>query len=155
MTSEESQEIIVKVDEVDDDEKIDKDEKFDKDRPHNGSSISMVEISENRRYLVTYSKDDEAIVWWSISDVKGGVEDEDNNKEAKDIKQDILPISRINNVYHVIRMCVSNQNILAYIYINDVDDVDSGLSMSMYYLSRFILLTSKYSINFMTNFFFF
>src|SRR3954468_3708300 len=127
MTSEESQEIIVKVDDNKTNDEND-DEKIDKDRPHNGSSISMVEISQDRRYLVTYSKDDDSIIGWSITDVKGGVEDEDNNKEAKDIKQDILPISRINNVYHVIHMCVSNKNILAYIYINDVDDVDSGLS---------------------------
>ena len=82
-------------------------------RPHNGNSISKVEISQNRKYLVTYSEDDNSIVGWKI---------EIEEKESGIIPL-IDPKPKIKNVGRVYRMCISNNNILAYTYVNNDDDV--------------------------------
>jgi hypothetical protein len=99
---------------------------FNKGKPHNGNPISMVEISQERKYLVTYSKDDDSIVRWEIGEGEG-----DKSTNGDDIKQVIEPISKINDVNHIFHMCVSDTNdkyILAYIYANDANDV--GMSIS-------------------------
>jgi len=85
--------------------------------PHNGNPISMIEISPNGKYLVTYSEDDETIVGWNveydkiIKEKDNSMEEKDDDpKEIKDIKQD-----NTCEVYPILNMCVSDQNILAYI----------------------------------------
>ena len=93
---------------------IDIDNEKNSSQPHKGKSISKVEISQNREYLVTYSEDDNSIVGWKFIYTEKG---QDGN-----IIPFIGPKSRINNVGRVLRMCVSKDNILAYIYVNDHDN---------------------------------
>ena len=89
--------------------------------PHNGNPISMIEISPNGKYLVTYSEDDETIVGWNVEYDEIIKEEKDDPKKIKDLKQDkvIKECKHIPNntceVYPILQMCVSDQNILAYI----------------------------------------
>jgi WD40 repeat protein len=70
---------IDKIDEIDDDkidDKIDVDKIFTfdniNDEPHklhNGKPITMIEISPNEKYLITYSKEDGSIIGWNVEDI--------------------------------------------------------------------------------------
>ncbi|PKB96224.1 hypothetical protein RhiirA5_435205, partial [Rhizophagus irregularis] len=47
-------------------DKIDFDEIFTfDDERHNGKPITMIEISPNERYLITYSNEDRSIIGWN------------------------------------------------------------------------------------------
>ncbi|PKC55015.1 hypothetical protein RhiirA1_476313, partial [Rhizophagus irregularis] len=39
------------------------------DEPHNGRPITMIEISPNEKYLITYSEEDHSIVGWNVEDI--------------------------------------------------------------------------------------
>ncbi|PKC55693.1 hypothetical protein RhiirA1_429451, partial [Rhizophagus irregularis] len=65
---------------------VDKTFSFD-DKRHNGKPITMLEISPNEKYLVTYSEEDRSIVGWNIEDIDKAqlkfhqtVEVEENNE---------------------------------------------------------------------------
>ena len=77
--------------------------------PHNGEYINEMKISPNGKYLVTYSEEDETIVGWNVT----------RQVENKD-----EPIIEKNNTVRVKKeirdMCVSNGNILAYSYNNQI-----------------------------------
>uniref|UniRef100_U9U019 Uncharacterized protein n=1 Tax=Rhizophagus irregularis (strain DAOM 181602 / DAOM 197198 / MUCL 43194) TaxID=747089 RepID=U9U019_RHIID len=73
------------------------------DKPHNGKPITIMRVSPNGKYLVTYSKDDESIVGWNIANVEEG-----------QLKSDY---SRTHKGYHEIEeICVSDDKKLAYIH---------------------------------------
>ncbi|CAI2190288.1 18119_t:CDS:2, partial [Funneliformis geosporum] len=74
----------------------DEQKKSRKSSPHNCSPISMMKISPNGNYIVTYSKDDKTIVGWNVED------------------KNIIDGEHIE-VNHVFHMCVSDERILAYI----------------------------------------
>ncbi|RGB28699.1 hypothetical protein C1646_767526, partial [Rhizophagus diaphanus] len=67
-----SEVIEIDVDDVDkndvDENDVDKIFTFD-DEPHNGKPITMLEISPNEKYLITYSKEDHSIVGWNVEDI--------------------------------------------------------------------------------------
>ena len=108
---------------------------------HNGKSISRIEISENVKYLVSYSADDDSIVGWEITKDTKDKMDEENDEVEEKYKLDFKP--EINYVGRVFQMCVSNDNILAFTYVNGDDDVKTG--KQNYYLQLFTLLASKRS----------
>src|SRR5688572_9910188 len=59
----------IDVDNIDVD-KIDVDKPFTfDDGRHNGKPITMIEISPNEKYLITYSKEDKSIVGWNVIDI--------------------------------------------------------------------------------------
>src|ERR1044072_5107585 len=39
------------------------------DERHNGKPITMIEISPNEKYLITYSKEDRSIIGWNVEDI--------------------------------------------------------------------------------------
>jgi hypothetical protein len=115
---------IDKIDEIDDD-KIDIDEidvdKNDVDniftfdgindephKPHNGKPITMMEISPNEKYLITYSKEDSSIVGWNVENIdKVQLKFDQTVKINKDYRRRCTCI------------CVSDEKKLAYIvYFN-------------------------------------
>ncbi|CAG8483535.1 3153_t:CDS:2 [Funneliformis caledonium] len=75
-----------------------RDEKSQKSSSHN---ISMMKISPNGNYLISYSKKDETIVGWNVEDK--------NIVDGEDIKEDHF-ITGCEKVFH---MCVSDEKILA------------------------------------------
>ncbi|GBC03030.1 hypothetical protein RclHR1_04950002 [Rhizophagus clarus] len=73
------------------------------DKPHNGKPITMMKVSPNGKYLVTYSKDDESIIGWNVVNLDEG-----------QLKPDY---SRTHKGYHEIEeICVSDDKKLAYIH---------------------------------------
>jgi hypothetical protein len=84
------------------------------DKPHNGKPVTMMRVSPNGKYLITYSKDDESIVGWNVANVVEGR-----------LKSDYI---RTHKGYHEIEeICVSDDKKLAYIHdiylgksINDI-----------------------------------
>ena len=90
----------------------------DETRAHNGQNIysKILGISENRKYLVTYSKDDKSIVGWEIEEAVVNEEDVVKEKVVVNKKvEKIVPRSKIEGVDSISYMCVSNENILAFI----------------------------------------
>src|SRR3954462_12815880 len=66
-------------------------DKIDKyNPPHNGKPITMIEVSPNEKYLVTYSNKDHSIVDWNVEDKDEGQlklndsEDDGWNNDDKD-----------------------------------------------------------------------
>ena len=70
------------------------------DEPHNGKPITMIEISPNEKYLITYSKEDRSIVGWNV---------EDKDKVQLKFDQTV----KINEV-EIESLCVSDDKKLAY-----------------------------------------
>jgi WD40 repeat protein len=95
--------------EIDDKKEIDSDINniIDKDeKPHHGKPITMIEVSPNGNYLVTYSPEDSSIIGWDVY--------------CEDEGQPILkPKHRhiIHYYYNVnMHISVSNTKKIAYIY---------------------------------------
>jgi WD40 repeat protein len=90
-----------------DNDKIDIDEndsdKNNPDKPHNGKPITTIEVSPNGKYLVTYSAEDKSIVGWNVDDHVEG-----------QLKLDCC--HNIEKYEGIIKICVSDDNILALIY---------------------------------------
>uniref|UniRef100_U9UQ45 Uncharacterized protein n=1 Tax=Rhizophagus irregularis (strain DAOM 181602 / DAOM 197198 / MUCL 43194) TaxID=747089 RepID=U9UQ45_RHIID len=80
---------------------VDKIFTFDDER-HNGKPITMIEISPNEKYLITYSKEDRSIVGWNVEDI-----DKVQLKfhQAVKINEDIIK-----------SLCVSDDKKLAHVY---------------------------------------
>ena len=86
------------------------------DKPHNGKPINMMEISPNGKYLVTYSESNRTIVGWNVEyDMKEKGDDTKKVKEDKVIKGCKHMPNNTFEVSSIFHMCVSDQNILAYI----------------------------------------
>ncbi|CAG8466075.1 467_t:CDS:10 [Funneliformis caledonium] len=83
--------------------------------PHNGEPISMMEISPNGKYLVTYSEVDKTIVVWNVENIKDIIEGEDLKGKhlINYYKHELVETSR--SIFHI---CVSDEKILAYINNN-------------------------------------
>jgi|SRR6266498_634634 len=77
------------------------------DKPHNNNPISMMEISPNGKYLVTYSEKDKTIVGWDVES-RDIIEDEKCNQCNHELNYPV-------NGEKIFQMCVSNEKILAYI----------------------------------------
>ncbi|GBC04660.1 hypothetical protein RclHR1_00580025 [Rhizophagus clarus] len=88
--------------------KINNDDKID--NPHNGNLITIIQVSPNGSYVVTYSPEDHSVVGWNSLD-----DDEQKLKPDRSIK-----ISD-NNIQQI---CVSNNKELAYIYDNKLKIID-------------------------------
>lgn len=75
---------------------------------HNGKPITLIEVSPNEDYLVTYSKEDKSIIGWNVKGV---------NEGKKCYSDNDVQISDVN----LRQICISDNQILAYIY-NDNDN---------------------------------
>ncbi|PKY22083.1 hypothetical protein RhiirB3_435900, partial [Rhizophagus irregularis] len=90
-------------------DKIDVDKNDDKiftsdNELHNGKPITLIEISPNEKYLITYSKEDESFVGWNVEDKdKVQLKFDQTVKINKDIR------------YEITNLCVSDDKKLAYI----------------------------------------
>ncbi|UZO06889.1 uncharacterized protein OCT59_027194 [Rhizophagus irregularis] len=130
--------IEIEVDKIDDKIEVDKiDDKIDVDKNvvdkfftfdderHNGKSITMVEISPNEKYLITYSEEDGSIVGWNVEDIDKvqlefhqAVKTNGDNKDKK---------------YGINRLCVSDDKKLAYItYTITVIDMNNKKDIALY-----------------------
>ncbi|PKK61398.1 hypothetical protein RhiirC2_718447 [Rhizophagus irregularis] len=100
----------IEVDDVDkiDFDKIDVDENdVDIEEPHNGKSITRIEISPNEKYLITYSEEDCLIFDWNVEDI-----DKVQLKFHQAVKT-----NNDNEIYkyEIKSLCVSDDKKLAYI----------------------------------------
>ncbi|PKY49985.1 hypothetical protein RhiirA4_529172 [Rhizophagus irregularis] len=87
---------------------------YNDEKPHHGNSITMIEISPNGSYLVTYSKKDRSIVGWNVDyENEGSLKPEINHYHI---------IHYYNNVN--INISVSNDKKIAYIYDNRLTIID-------------------------------
>ena len=73
-------------------------------KPHNGDPISMMEVSPNGEYLVSYSEKDKTIVGWNVAHIENKDENHERCKPNNIVKEE--------RIFH---MSVSNEKILAYI----------------------------------------
>ncbi|PKY17222.1 hypothetical protein RhiirB3_382357 [Rhizophagus irregularis] len=74
---------------------------------HNSKPITLIEVSPNEEYLVTYSKEDKSIIGWNFKGINEGKCYSDNDVQISDV--------------NLRQICISDNQILAYIY-NDNDD---------------------------------
>ncbi|UZO26961.1 uncharacterized protein OCT59_019171 [Rhizophagus irregularis] len=92
------------------------------DEPHNGKPITMIEISPNENYFITYSERDSSIVGWNVEDI---------NKVQ-------LKFDKTVKINHGIKsLCVSDNKKLAYIchgdnFVIDMDNKDKNIALSFY-----------------------
>ncbi|CAB4441639.1 unnamed protein product [Rhizophagus irregularis] len=103
----------IEVDDVDkiDFDKIDVDENdVDKifEEPHNGKSITRIEISPNEKYLITYSEEDRSIFDWNV---------EETDKVQLKFHQVVKTNNEDNEIYkyEIKSLCISDDKKLAYI----------------------------------------
>ncbi|PKC61010.1 hypothetical protein RhiirA1_425308 [Rhizophagus irregularis] len=85
---------------------VDKIFTFDDER-HNGKLITMIEISPNENYFITYSKVDRSIVGWNVENI-----DKVQPKFHQTVKIDEKDKCEIKS------LCVSDDKKLAYIHYN-------------------------------------
>lgn len=76
--------------------------------PHNGKPITKIGISPEEKYLVTYSPNDYSIFGWSID--KGELNPDNYRYDT--------PFGFFNGEYEMEKICVSDDEKLAYIYRN-------------------------------------
>ena|SRR5688500_1549571 len=77
----------------------------DNGKPHNNKPITMIEVSPNGKFLITYSKLDESFVGWNVVDIdKSQFEPGEPHK------------SPYSGVPKGIQMCASDDKKLVYIY---------------------------------------
>jgi WD40 repeat protein len=95
------------------------------DVPHNGESITKLELSPNGRYLVTHSENDRSIVGWNVKDTDKGpkINDEISKKTngTEVVREQLKPDTavktiKINSKYKIKQVCVSDNKKLACIY---------------------------------------
>ncbi|GBC19346.2 hypothetical protein GLOIN_2v1729118 [Rhizophagus irregularis DAOM 181602=DAOM 197198] len=85
-----------------DENDVDKIFNFDGEQ-HNGKPITMLEISPNEKYLITYSEEDRSIVGWNVEDI-----DKVQLKFHQAVKTK-------ETKYGIKSLCVSDDKKLAYI----------------------------------------
>ncbi|GET61808.1 hypothetical protein GLOIN_2v1581173 [Rhizophagus irregularis DAOM 181602=DAOM 197198] len=103
--------IEIEVDKID----VDKIFIFDDEphKPHNGKPITMIEISPNEKYLITYSEEDRSIVGWNVEDI-----DKVQLKFHKTVEI-YRYIKRTAYDIYVRSLCVSDDKKLVGIYDHD------------------------------------
>ncbi|CAI2165719.1 10972_t:CDS:2 [Funneliformis geosporum] len=79
------------------------------DKPHNGKPITMMEISPNANYIVTYSEEDKTIVGWNAGVEKGKLEP---IKPTEKEHFHIIPIE--DEMEKIVQMCISDNKELVY-----------------------------------------
>ncbi|PKY47712.1 hypothetical protein RhiirA4_544150, partial [Rhizophagus irregularis] len=106
--------IEIEVDKIDDKIDVDKNDidkifTFDDvdDKSHNGKPITMIEISPNEKYLITYSKEDHSIIGWDVEDI-----DKFQLKFHQTVK---INEDNEDNENRIKILCVSDDKKLAYI----------------------------------------
>jgi hypothetical protein len=80
------------------------------DKLHNDKSI--IEISPNGKYIVTYSKEDRSIVGWNVEDIDEGRLEPDSTVKAV----------KVDSNRWINQICVSDDKKLAYIHHYNVND---------------------------------
>ncbi|PKC02123.1 hypothetical protein RhiirA5_425705, partial [Rhizophagus irregularis] len=99
------------------------------DEPHNGKPITMIEISPNENYLITYSKEDSSIAGWNVKDMdKVQLKFDQTVKINKDNE---------DNEYEIESLCVSDDKKLAYIdtrgyNVIDMVNKDKKIALDLY-----------------------
>src|SRR5687767_13508831 len=79
--------------------------------PHNGKTISKLEISMNGKYLVTYSEEDEIIVGWNVEGIEEG-----KNESVQTLEECIYEPDNVVKLFgDIIHMRISDKKILTYI----------------------------------------
>ncbi|RIA90474.1 hypothetical protein C1645_154339 [Glomus cerebriforme] len=97
------------------------------DKPHNGKPITMIELSPNETYLVTYSPENKSFIGWNVENVEGEFQ----------LKPDDYCHIIDEYVEHrnVVNMCVSDDKKLAYIrdiwYLNLIDMNNDGQKIEL------------------------
>ncbi|PKK57387.1 hypothetical protein RhiirC2_871830, partial [Rhizophagus irregularis] len=93
------------------------------DEPHNGKPITMIEISPNENYLITYSKKDRSVAGWNVKDM-----DKVQLKFDQTVKID---------KYEIESFYVSDDKKLAYVYRNrrysviDMNNKDKKIALDL------------------------
>ncbi|PKY49540.1 hypothetical protein RhiirA4_465572, partial [Rhizophagus irregularis] len=95
---------------------------------HNGKPITMIEISPNENYLITYSKEDSSIAGWNVKDM-----DKVQLKFDQTVKIDE---DNEDNEYKIESLCVSDDKKLAYIKhrscsVIDMDNKDKKIALDL------------------------
>src|SRR6266542_2448270 len=95
----------IDIDKNDDDKIFTFDDINDKPhKPHKSKPITVIEISPNENYLITYSHEDRSIDGWNVEDL---------DKVQLNFDQ---TVKIETNIYHKIKsLCVSDDKKLAYI----------------------------------------
>src|SRR6266498_2641404 len=88
-------------------------------KPHNGHPITKMEISSNEEYLVTYSEKDKTIVGWNVHN--------DEYKPNGPILNSTISVDQ-----RIFYMCVSNNNVLAYLEYYDETNTEDHYLLSKY-----------------------
>ncbi|RGB44239.1 hypothetical protein C1646_748964 [Rhizophagus diaphanus] len=83
-------------------------------KPHNGKPITMIEISPNEKYLITYSEKDYSVVGWNVEDMDKVQLKFDKTVEINEINKD-----NTDNKYGIKSLCVSDDKKLACVYRNE------------------------------------
>ncbi|CAG8438891.1 8345_t:CDS:10 [Funneliformis caledonium] len=105
------------------------------DKPHNGKPITMMEVSPNAKYIVTYSEEDQTIVWWDAGIEKGKLE------PIKPAEREQFHILRIEDEEEkIVQMCISDNKELvyskleygSYIYYDSKIDIHKYLKFILY-----------------------
>ncbi|PKB99495.1 hypothetical protein RhiirA5_429594 [Rhizophagus irregularis] len=81
------------------------------DEPHNGKPITIIEISPNENYLITYSEEDRSVAGWNVEDMdKVQLKFHQTVRINEDKEDDEF------NSYEIKSLCVSDDKKLAYVY---------------------------------------
>ncbi|CAI2177911.1 2752_t:CDS:2 [Funneliformis geosporum] len=116
-------------------------------KPHEGSPITMIEISPNAKYIVTYSEEDKTIVGWNVKDDKCKLIPDftiNSDKIFRNNKTDEVVANDEKTIFH---MCVSDEKmlVLSYVeygshtegnvndYLNLIDMKDQDREMELYF----------------------
>ncbi|CAG8498978.1 7075_t:CDS:2 [Funneliformis mosseae] len=92
-------------------------EQIKSDKPHEGSQITIIEISPNANYIVTYSEKDKTIVGWNIEDEEGKLKSDctfNSDKIFRVKKTEEFDEEDKKKFFH---MCVSDKKKLVLSYV--------------------------------------
>src|SRR3984957_9712843 len=95
--------------EISEDHQIDIDNDTANNRlPYSGKTITMIKVSPNEKYLVTYSEqDNNSFVGWNVKDVDEG--------QLKSVTKPINTTSQNVLDMDILDMCISDDKIFVYI----------------------------------------
>ncbi|CAG8489395.1 9672_t:CDS:10 [Funneliformis caledonium] len=87
------------------------------DKPHNGSPITMMEISPNAKYIITYSEKDKTIVGWNVDDEEGQLRPDCTIKSDKIFRFNKTEEIDEEDEKKIFHMCVSDEKKLVLSYV--------------------------------------
>ncbi|CAG8567938.1 8311_t:CDS:2 [Funneliformis mosseae] len=87
------------------------------DKPHNGSPITMMEISPNAKYIITYSEKDKTIVGWNVDDEEGQLKPDCTIKSDKIFRFNKTEEIDEEDEKKIFHMCVSDEKKLVLSYV--------------------------------------